>query len=191
MEGKQIIQFIITIIIVCIVVFGVWYAIDSSFVENFLSTDEEDEVCEYDPYTIKLKTKITNWVDKRVEKWPTILDCLNTNKKKHLHSLQMCKGNSSYTIDKEKVYLCLKDENDNYYDENTMTHVILHEFAHVLCDEIGHTKLFDKMFQCLLDEAHESTCPYQKEQCGRIYDKNIPFPSNYCGLTENDTYNIE
>ena len=102
----------------------------------------------------------------------------------------MCRGTSSYTLDKEKIYLCVKDHNDDYYDENTIMHVLLHEFAHALCDEIGHTKKFDQIFECLMDEAHESTCDIQKKTCGRLYDKTVPFPNDYCGLKKTDTYEV-
>ena len=195
MEKRQVIQYIITFLIICTLLFSIWYMIDNGVFEGFKIeggeqnyTYEDDEVCTYDPYVIKLKSKIINWVDSRVKEWPEILKCLDENKKKHLHSLEMCSGTSSYTLDKEKVYLCVKDENGEYYDENTMTHVLLHEFAHALCDEIGHTKKFDDIFEALMDEAHDSTCPHQKAKSGRIYDKDIPFPTDYCGLTPSDSY---
>ena len=67
-----------------------------------------------------------------------------------------------------------------------LMHVILHETAHVICDEVGHTKKFDDIFRALMDEAHESSCPNQYP----IYDKNAPI-EDYCGVTEADTYTVE
>jgi hypothetical protein len=45
-----------------------------------------------------------------------------------------------------------------------LTYVGLHELAHVLCDEVGHTAKFYQIFDELLDKAH---------QMG-LYDPSIP-----------------
>ena len=76
----------------------------------------------------------------------------------------------SYTINKQKIYLCLKDENGDYYHDNMLIFVVLHEMAHVLCDEIGHTAKFQQIFQQLLDEATVLN----------IYDPSIQPVQNYC-----------
>lgn len=76
----------------------------------------------------------------------------------------------SYTINKKKVYLCLKDENGEYYDDNMLMFVAIHEMAHVLCDEIGHTDKFQKIFQELLDKASGMG----------IYDPSVAPIQNYC-----------
>lgn len=76
----------------------------------------------------------------------------------------------SYTINKKKVYLCLKDENGEYYDENMLMFVAIHELAHVICDEIGHTDKFQSIFQELLNKASDL----------QIYDPNVAPIQNYC-----------
>jgi hypothetical protein len=78
-------------------------------------------------------------------------------------------GDSSYTLDKTKVYLCLRDEKGNYYSDNTLMHVYLHELAHVKTHNIGHTHEFHKNFQEMLDKA---------ESVG-LYDSSIEVPDNY------------
>ena len=78
-------------------------------------------------------------------------------------------GDSSYTLDKSSVHLCLIDETGNYYSDNTLMHVILHELAHVKTDSIGHTPEFHQNFQELLEKA---------EQVG-LYDPNIDVPDHY------------
>lgn len=82
-------------------------------------------------------------------------------------------GNKSYTINKKKVYICLKDENDRYYNKNMLVYVVLHEYAHILCKSIGHSSEFFEIFRQLLNKA---------AQMG-LYDPNIPPVKNYCGHT--------
>ena len=86
------------------------------------------------------------------------------------NELEFYKGDKSYTINKEKVYLCLKDNKGEYYDMNTLMYVALHEVAHALNDEVGHTDKFHKIFDKLLDEAADKG----------VFNPSIPIPSNYC-----------
>ena len=55
-----------------------------------------------------------------------------------------------------------------------LVYVGLHELAHVLCDEIGHTDKFYAIFDKLMDKA---------EEIG-VYDRNIPVVDNYCKKTK-------
>jgi hypothetical protein len=89
----------------------------------------------------------------------------------YVESVQFYEGNKSYTINKKKIYLCLKDENNDYYDINMLMYVAIHELSHVMCDEIGHTPKFNKIFKENLERA---------EKLG-IYDSSKPILSNYCG----------
>lgn len=93
-----------------------------------------------------------------------------------LNELSLAKGKKSYTINKEQIYLCLKDENNNYYDDNMLCYVLLHEVAHSLCDEIGHTDKFHLIFEALLHKATEM----------EIYNPNIPIIQNYCQYSKDD-----
>jgi beta-lactamase regulating signal transducer with metallopeptidase domain len=87
-----------------------------------------------------------------------------------LDSVVLLRGNKSYTINKRKIYMCLKDENNKYYNENMLVYVLLHELAHVKCTEIGHTDAFHKIFQQLLEQATEKG----------LYDPSIPIVRDYC-----------
>lgn len=89
-------------------------------------------------------------------------------------SLEFFAGNKSYTINKQKVYLCLKDEKGDYYDDNMLIYVALHELGHVLCDEVGHTEKWKKIFEDLLADAEKKG----------VYDSNVPPILDYC--TYND-----
>ncbi len=87
-----------------------------------------------------------------------------------VNELSFYEGDKSYTINKEKVFMCLKDENGEYYDKNMLIYVALHEVAHALNDEIGHTPKFHKIFDELLERATELG----------IYDPSIAPIPNYC-----------
>lgn len=85
-------------------------------------------------------------------------------------TLELYEGKRSYTVNKQRVYICLKDKDGNYYGRNMLIYVILHEFAHVLCEEIGHTERFMTIFNALLRIA---------ENRG-LYDPDLPPTTDYC-----------
>ena len=90
-------------------------------------------------------------------------------------NLKLYKGDKSYTINKEKIYICLKDENEQYYPTNMLIYVTLHELAHLINkDDVGHTEKFHKIFDELLDEAYNMG----------IYNPSIPPIENYCMYNE-------
>lgn len=98
---------------------------------------------------------------------------LETLRKDHerVRNIQFYEGNKSYTINKKKIHLCLRDAKGQYYDMNMLIYVAIHELAHVICDEIGHTEKFHLIFQDLLQKATEMG----------IYDPTKPIIRNYCG----------
>ena len=88
-----------------------------------------------------------------------------------LKNLKLYKGNKSYTINKDKIYLCLEDENNEYYPTNFLIYVLLHEISHYLNkDDIGHTEKFHKIFEDLIEKANNMG----------IYNSSIPPIDNYC-----------
>jgi hypothetical protein len=84
--------------------------------------------------------------------------------------IEFYEDNRSYTINKEKVYMCLKDKEGEYYHRNFLLMVLIHEISHVLTPEIGHTDLFNEIFQDLLAKATELG----------IYNPSIPMIQDYC-----------
>lgn len=87
-----------------------------------------------------------------------------------IKNIKISGSNKSFTINKKEIFLCLKDKNNNYYNDNMLIYVLLHEVAHVMCDEIGHTEKFKEIFRALLKRA---------ESAG-IYDSSRPPIDNYC-----------
>lgn len=87
-----------------------------------------------------------------------------------LRTISLYGSNRSFTINKQHVYICMKDEHGKYYDENMLVYVLLHELAHVLCDEVGHTEKYKQIFRGLLHRAHEAG----------FYDPEKPPLDNYC-----------
>lgn len=86
-----------------------------------------------------------------------------------IEKVKVMKGSSSYTVDKNKVYICT-DYKDQKYDDNMLIYVILHELAHVITPEIGHGETFIDNFDRLLKRAIEA----------KLYDPDLPKVKNYC-----------
>ncbi len=91
--------------------------------------------------------------------------------------LQFYHDKKSYTINKKKVHLCVKDEKGVYYDDNMLIYASLHELGHVLCDEIGHTPKYWAVFDNLLDKASKTIDPITNKP---VYDPKKPINKDYC-----------
>jgi len=84
----------------------------------------------------------------------------------------MSEGSRSYTENKRRVVLCLRKSPDEFYSWNSLMFVVLHEVAHVICDELHHTAKFHSINRALMRRA---------ERLG-YYNPKIPFESSYCGM---------
>lgn len=87
-----------------------------------------------------------------------------------INNVILLKGTKSYTINKKRIYMCLKDEKGKYYERNMLIYVLLHELAHVKCTEIGHTEEFHRVFNEILEKAIKN---------GK-YNPKIPIIRDYC-----------
>jgi hypothetical protein len=91
---------------------------------------------------------------------------------------------TSYTVDKEKVFMCLRQRNakEELVSENTLVFVALHEMAHMGTSTIGHTPDFWNNFAWLLTQA-EDLGVY-------TYTDFAAHPVEYCGvhITDSPTY---
>jgi predicted metal-dependent hydrolase len=91
---------------------------------------------------------------------------------------------TSYTVDKEKVFMCLRQRNsqEELVSENIVVFVALHEMSHVGTASIGHTPEFWNNFSWLLKQAEEIDI-YK-------YTDFSAHPVEYCGvhITDSPTY---
>jgi hypothetical protein len=88
--------------------------------------------------------------------------------------LDVRESSSSFTEDKSIIYLCLRDDHGQFYPENTIMYVALHEIAHLINKkDYGHTPEFHRQFDKLL-------CLAAKKH---VYDSEAPHPNFYCGVS--------
>lgn len=120
------------------------------FILWFLFSTTYENYMENDPTIQKLRQKL-------VPVFPEI------------NHIKLMKGNSSYTINKKKIYICTEKQGQ-IYNDNMLTYVILHELAHTLSPDIGHNHKFMLIFKALLERA---------ERHG-LYNPSLPRVENYC-----------
>ena len=88
---------------------------------------------------------------------------------------------TAYSVNKgEQLALCLRDAKDDTFIElNLVIFVAIHEIAHVMTDEVGHTPKFWDNMKYLLEEGYKINI-YVPED----YSKT---PKTYCGLEINSS----
>jgi hypothetical protein len=82
-------------------------------------------------------------------------------------------SNQSFTEDKKRVYLCLKDKDGNYYPYNMLIYVACHELAHAFSSSIDKshtTEEFKTNYINLLTKARDLG----------LYDPDEPIVEQYC-----------
>ena len=92
-----------------------------------------------------------------------------------ISKIEFYSSDESYTEDKNKIFLCLRDEKGNYYDYNMLVYVAIHECSHALTNVIDMEHLtaeFRGMFDHLLTKAYKNG----------MYDPNKSLVTNYCGI---------
>lgn len=89
-------------------------------------------------------------------------------------SVPVEEANSSYT-DKNVIYVCIRDENGQYYDPNTITGVLLHELAHV------KTPFYDPDHKSDTFKNNELDLMRKAQRLG-LWSPDIPVPCDYCGV---------
>ena len=87
----------------------------------------------------------------------------------------------AYSVNKgEELSICIREKDtEKFIDNNTIIFVAVHELAHIMTDELGHTELFWDNMKYLLENA-SSLGIYQ------ITDYN-KYPVMYCGMEIDST----
>lgn len=106
-----------------------------------------------------------------------VIDRLNADLRKILEPIQpnivfsLVADSRTYTSDKRVIHLLIVDPSTSKtYNYNTLLYVAIHELAHVMCPEKGHTPLFDKYHQLLVDQAFKDGLLIS----GGEYDNSYP-----------------
>jgi len=110
--------------------------------------------CSIDPVLEKLKKDAVK-IDPRAER------------------LQFFPADESYTEDKQKVFICLKDENGQYFPYNELVQVVAHELAHALSpviDKEHKTPEFNNLHNQLRERAIVLG----------LFNPGQPVPPSYC-----------
>jgi hypothetical protein len=128
----------------------------------FIYRQIEEFELQDDPMIIKIKEKLTPFLESYSYRGKKGTDIMK--------KIKIYKGGKSYTINKERIYLCLRDEKNNYYNINMLMYVVLHELAHVFSESVGHTEEFNIIFQDILEKANQKG----------IYNPSIPIEEDYC-----------
>lgn len=82
-------------------------------------------------------------------------------------------SDQSFTEDKKRIYLCLRDRNNNYYPYNMLIYVACHELAHAFSSTIDNShssQEFLENYRNLLTKAYELG----------LYDPDEPIVEQYC-----------
>lgn len=88
------------------------------------------------------------------------------------------KNKVSYSQNKgELISLCLRSLTNQFENINTIKFVAIHELAHIITDDVGHTEQFNKNFRFLLSHSIKLGL-YQEID----YRRN---PTHYCGTIIN------
>lgn len=155
------ISYIIGFTMICIVV---WMIVKQ--MKEYYLTD--------DPMLQKLKQSFEKFFGQQTY-WTGELQSLNNSNP--MKNISLYKGKQSYTINKEQVHMCLKDEKGAYYPFNMLVYVLAHEMAHVVCPNIGHTPEFHSIFDQILEEMAQFPID---EKGTKLYDPNAEIIMDYC-----------
>ena len=103
-------------------------------------------------------------------------------------------NDAAYVINKKNMSFCLqKTKNEIVLEElNLTTYVAIHEFAHIMSEEIGHGSEFIKNFEFLLNYAKEIVYydPLLKRQIPLYIPLNqLKTSDSYCGVSLENSVN--
>jgi len=143
--------------------------------ENFAFTQfKHTEEYQIDKLLLKLKsnllTILLNCDDDIVKQYIKVKD----GETLAIRDFTLKAATKSFTTGKKEISLCIKcPDTGVIYPDDVLMYVLLHEMAHVMSDETGHTTDFDNCFDCLLKVAKKMGIDCRTHQ-------NMVVP--YCGV---------
>ena len=155
---SELVTNILLVVLVILVLFLICWLLYTKISEHYAKAD---------PVLLRIKHKFIEFFNKD-RYWTEPLSMLNN--RNIMKEVNFYRGDKSYTINKEKIYICLKNDKGEYYDDNLLIYVTAHELSHALCEEIGHTELFQEIFDALLQELISDG----------IYNPSVPIDMTYC-----------
>lgn len=129
-------------------------------------------------YLANVNAKLTHLVKHMMAKYPgnqDVLQLYNNYNPNAISEGSYESGYTSYTVNKgEKLILCIRQKDQSFVDENTILYIAIHELAHIMTLEVGHTAKFWDNFRLLLKEAIDIKMYYKVD-----FHKA---PQDYCGI---------
>ena len=180
--------FVIFVMIIIIVMFiqrqrGEVEYFKSSIDERYYLVRKLPDMKEAADYLADVNKKLVNLVRHMVAKYPDnseVIQLYKNYKPDAISEGSADTGYTSYSINKgEKIILCIRQKDKTFVDKNIVLYVAIHEIAHVMTKEIGHTKAFWDNFKFLLDEAIKIGV-YHKQDFNNK-------PEEYCGIEINNS----
>jgi len=178
------------LIIIIVTIIGIYYIYN--YYTNFGLMKVKSKI-DNEEYTVQIKDdslEAANLIAKIREKLVVLMEHLEKSYSLNDERVRLLKKNfrpdrlkegvdtpgyTSYSINKgEQIVLCLRS-NDKLVDLNTMLFVVLHEFAHLSTESVGHTEEFWDNFRWILEESINIGI-YTKQE---FKVKNV----EYCGMT--------
>lgn len=137
--------------------------------------DNKDQAADY---LADVNVRLVKLVRHMMAKYPDNADAQRLYKNYNPNAISegsIESGYTSYSVNKgEKLILCIRQKDRSFVNLNVVMYVAIHELAHIMTKEVGHTETFWNNFKFLLNEAIEID----------IY-KKVDFneePQDYCGI---------
>ena len=134
-------------------------------------------------YLADINDRLVKLIRHMIAKYPDNADAIQLYKKYNPSALSegsVESGFTSYSINKgEKLILCIRQKDQSFVDKNIVMYVAIHELAHIMTKDIGHTSAFWNNFKFLLNEAVSIGIYIKKDFKNK--------PEEYCGIQINNS----